>query len=139
MKYLKFYAKRFPVLAWERQATFPAQKVDPRANDTAVAKSLLKIAAEAKATSGSAEPGPVHAAFKEDHQNSIRELAPADHPGGVQQEAGRVCGEGGQEVRVIFIGCRGAGDGRSAPRTMMLARAGGASSPARPAVSWSVA
>ena len=33
VKYLEYYAKRFPVLAWERQATFPAQKVDPRPNE----------------------------------------------------------------------------------------------------------
>ena len=50
VKYLEFYAKRFPALAWEKQATFPAQKVEARPNDTLVAKTLLKIAAEAKAT-----------------------------------------------------------------------------------------
>lgn len=74
VKYLEFYAKRFPVLAWERQATFPAQKVDPRPNDTPVAKTLLKIAAEAKATSGAPSLDRSNAAFKEDIQNAMREL-----------------------------------------------------------------
>lgn len=74
LKYLEFYAKRFPVLAWERQATFPAQKVDPRPSDTPVAKSLLKIAAEAKATSGTPSLDRSNAAFKEDIQNAMREL-----------------------------------------------------------------
>jgi raffinose/stachyose/melibiose transport system substrate-binding protein len=74
-KYLEYYAKRFPVLAWERQATFPAQKVEPRPNDTPVAKTLLKIAADAKATSGSPSLDRSTPAFKEDIQNAMRELA----------------------------------------------------------------
>lgn len=74
VKYLEFYAKRFPELAWEKQATFPAQKVSPRPNDTPVAKSLLKIAAEAKATSGTPSLDRATPAFKEEMQNAIREL-----------------------------------------------------------------
>jgi raffinose/stachyose/melibiose transport system substrate-binding protein len=74
LKYLEFYAKRFPGLAWERQATFPAQKVDPRPSDTQVAKTLLKIAADAKATSGTPSLDRSNAAFKEDIQNAMREL-----------------------------------------------------------------
>ncbi len=74
VKYLEFYAKRFPVLAWEKQATFPAQKVEARPSDTPVAKSLLKIAAEAKATSGTPSLDRATAAFKEDMQNAVREL-----------------------------------------------------------------
>ena len=74
VKYLEFYAKRFPVLAWERQATFPAQKVDPRPSDTPVAKTLLKIAADAKATSGTPSLDRSTPAFKEDIQNAMREL-----------------------------------------------------------------
>ena len=74
VKYLEFYAKRFPVLAWERQATFPAQKVDPRPSDTPVAKTLLKIASEAKATSGTPSLDRSNPAFKEDIQNAMREL-----------------------------------------------------------------
>jgi len=74
VKYLEFYAKRFPVLAWERQATFPAQKVDPRPSDTPVAKTLLKIASDAKATSGTPSLDRSTPAFKEDIQNAMREL-----------------------------------------------------------------
>jgi raffinose/stachyose/melibiose transport system substrate-binding protein len=74
VKYLEFYAKRFPALAWEKQATFPAQKVSPRPNDTPVAKSLLMIAAEAKATSGTPSLDRATPAFKEEMQNAIREL-----------------------------------------------------------------
>jgi raffinose/stachyose/melibiose transport system substrate-binding protein len=74
VKYLEFYAKRFPVLAWEKQATFPAQKVEARPSDTAVAKSLLKIAASAKATSGTPSLDRATPAFKEDMQNAVREL-----------------------------------------------------------------
>ncbi len=74
MKYLHYYAKRFPVLAWERQAAFPAQRVDPRPGDTSLAKTLLKIAAEAKATSGTASLDLSTPQFKEDNQNLIREL-----------------------------------------------------------------
>ncbi|HYD43096.1 MAG TPA: extracellular solute-binding protein [Anaeromyxobacter sp.] len=74
MKYLEFYAKRFPVLAWEKKATFPAQKVDAQPSDAPVAKSLLKIAAEAKATSGTPTLDRATPAFKEDMQNAVREL-----------------------------------------------------------------
>lgn len=74
VKYLEFYAQRFPGLAWERQATFPAQKVAPRPGDTPVAKSLLKIAAEAKATSGTPSLDRATPAFKEEMQNAVREL-----------------------------------------------------------------
>jgi raffinose/stachyose/melibiose transport system substrate-binding protein len=74
VKYLQFYAKRFPVLAWDKQATFPAQKVEPRPNDTVVAKSLLKIAAEAKATSGTPMGDRATPQFKDDSENYIREL-----------------------------------------------------------------
>lgn len=75
VKYLEFYAKRFPAIAWEKQATFPAQTVAARPNDTPVAKSLLRIAAEAKATSGTAALDLSTSAFKEDLQNAIRELS----------------------------------------------------------------
>ncbi len=75
VKYLEFYAKRFPAIAWEKQATFPAQTVAARPNDTPVAKSLLRIAAEAKATSGTAALDLSTSAFKEDIQNAIRELS----------------------------------------------------------------
>ena len=74
-KYLEFYAKRFPAVAWEKQATFPAQTVAARPTDTPVAKSLLRIAAEAKATSGTGSLDLSTPAFKEDIQNAIRELS----------------------------------------------------------------
>jgi raffinose/stachyose/melibiose transport system substrate-binding protein len=74
-KYLAFYAERFPALAWEKQATFPAQKVQARPTDTTVAKTLLKIAADAKATSGTPTLDRSTPQFKDDMQNAIRELA----------------------------------------------------------------
>jgi raffinose/stachyose/melibiose transport system substrate-binding protein len=75
MKYLQFYASRFPTLAWEKQATFPAQKVDARPNDTTVAKTLLKFAAEAKRISGTGSLDLSTPRFKDDIENACRELA----------------------------------------------------------------
>jgi raffinose/stachyose/melibiose transport system substrate-binding protein len=74
-KYLAFYAQRFPALAWESGATFPAQKVTARPTDSQVAKQLLKIASEAKATSGTPTLDRSTPQFKDDIQNAIRELA----------------------------------------------------------------
>jgi len=74
LQYLEFYAKRFPALAWEKGAAFPAQKVEPRAADTPVAKTLLKILADARTTSGTTTIDRSTPQFKEDHQNFIREL-----------------------------------------------------------------
>jgi raffinose/stachyose/melibiose transport system substrate-binding protein len=73
-EYVKFLGKRFGEIAWEKQACFPAQKVTPRANDSAVAKKLLKIAAEAKSTSGTPGLDRSDSVFKEDHQELIRQL-----------------------------------------------------------------
>jgi len=75
VKYLQFYARRFPVLAWERQAAMPAQKVDARPGDTMVARTLLKIATEAKATSGTPSLDLSTPRFKDDIENAMRELA----------------------------------------------------------------
>jgi raffinose/stachyose/melibiose transport system substrate-binding protein len=75
LKYLKFYAQRFPALAWEKQAAFPAQKVTPRDSDTPVAKTLLKILAAAKKTSGTTTIDRSTPQFQEDHLNAIRELS----------------------------------------------------------------
>jgi len=72
--YLKFYASRFPTLAWEKGAAFPAQKVAARDSDTPVAKTLLSITADAKRTTGSASLDLSTPQFKEDNQNAIREL-----------------------------------------------------------------
>ncbi len=74
LKYLMLYAERFPAMAWEKQAAFPAQKVAPRASDTVVSKTLIKILADAKTTSGTASLDLSTPQFKEDHQNFIREL-----------------------------------------------------------------
>lgn len=75
IKYLQFYARRFRVLAWEKQAALPAQKVDARPADTTVARTLLKIAAEAKATSGTPSLDLSTPRFKDDIENAMRELA----------------------------------------------------------------
>lgn len=73
-EYLKYYASRFPTLAWETGAAFPAQKVAARPTDTTLAKTLLKIAGDAKLTTGSASLDLSTPQFKEDNQNAIREL-----------------------------------------------------------------
>ncbi len=75
VKYLKYYAQRFPDLAWDKQAAFPSQKVEPRATDTPVAKTLLKILADAKTTSGTTTIDRSTPQFQEDHLNAIRELS----------------------------------------------------------------
>ena len=75
VKYLKFYAQRFPALAWEKGAAFPAQHVDARASDTPVAKTLLTILADAKQVSGTTTIDRSTPQFSEDHLNAIRELS----------------------------------------------------------------
>ncbi len=74
LEYLKLYAEKFPAYAWDAQAAFPAQKVTPKATDTIVAKKLLQIAAEAKTTSGTTGLDRSTAAFKEVHQDLMRQL-----------------------------------------------------------------
>ena len=73
-QYLAFYARRFPELAWDKQAALPAQKVQPRPADTPVAKSILRIIGEARATSGTPSLDLSTPRFKDDHENAIREL-----------------------------------------------------------------
>ena len=75
LKYLKLYAERFPALAWESHAAFPAQKIEAGASDTPVAKTLLKILADAKKTSGTTTIDRSTPQFQEDHLNAIRELS----------------------------------------------------------------
>lgn len=75
VKYMEFLAKRWPQLAWEKQAGYPAQAVTPRPTDTPVAKTLLKIGSEAKQTAG----GPpstdrADAEFKDAIQKAVGEL-----------------------------------------------------------------
>jgi raffinose/stachyose/melibiose transport system substrate-binding protein len=73
-QYLVFYARRFPELAWEKQAALPAQTVKPRTTDTPVARSILRIVSEAKATSGTPALDLSTPRFKDDNENAIREL-----------------------------------------------------------------
>jgi len=75
LKYLKFYAQRFPQLAWDKGAAFPAQKVTARATDSVVAKTLLKILADSKQVSGTTTIDRSTPQFSEDHLNAIRELS----------------------------------------------------------------
>ncbi len=75
VKYLQYLGQRWPGLAWEKQAGYPAQKVTPRDSDTVLAKTLLKIGSEAKQTSG----GPPstdrsNAEFKDAIQKAAGEL-----------------------------------------------------------------
>jgi len=74
LDYIEYYAKVFPAYAWETQATFPAQKVEARENDTIVAKKLLDIASDAKTTSGTPGLDRSTTAFKETHQDLMRRL-----------------------------------------------------------------
>jgi raffinose/stachyose/melibiose transport system substrate-binding protein len=73
-QYLAFYARRFPELAWDKQAALPAQTVKPRPADTAVARSILRILGEARATSGTPSLDLSTPRFKDDNENAIREL-----------------------------------------------------------------
>lgn len=74
LEYLKYMSERLPVLVWEKQAAFPAQKVAASEKDTELAKDLLKIGAEARATSGPACLDLSTPQFKEDNQKFIQEL-----------------------------------------------------------------
>jgi raffinose/stachyose/melibiose transport system substrate-binding protein len=73
-QYLVFYAKRFPELAWEKQAIVPAQTVQARPGDTPVARSILRIVAESRTTSGTPALDLSTPRFKDDNENAIREL-----------------------------------------------------------------
>jgi raffinose/stachyose/melibiose transport system substrate-binding protein len=73
-EYIKLLGEKFGAYAWEVQAFFPAQKVNPQPNDTLVSKKLLQIAAEAKSTSGTPGLDRSNSVFKEDHQELIRQL-----------------------------------------------------------------
>ncbi len=75
IEYVKYYFKRFPVLAWEGQATFPAQKVTPTAKDNDLARALVAILNAARATSGAGALDRSTPAFKEDAQKFAKDLA----------------------------------------------------------------
>jgi raffinose/stachyose/melibiose transport system substrate-binding protein len=74
VKYLDYLAKRWPALAWEKQAGYPAQKVTARSTDTPLAKTLLGIGADAKSTSGAPSTDISDAQFKDDVQKAAGEL-----------------------------------------------------------------
>jgi raffinose/stachyose/melibiose transport system substrate-binding protein len=74
MALLKLIAERMGTLLWERQAAFPAQMVKAGEKDTDLAKDLLQVAADAKATSGSPSLDRGTPALKEDYQKFIQEL-----------------------------------------------------------------
>lgn len=74
MELLKLIADRMGVLLWERQAAFPAQMVKASEKDTDLAKDLLQVAADAKATSGSPSLDRGTPALKEDYQKFVQEL-----------------------------------------------------------------
>lgn len=74
-EYLKTYAKLYPKLVWDKQAGYPAQAIEPSDSDTPVAKDLLKIGADAKATSGTTGLDLKTPAFKEMHQKLCKDLA----------------------------------------------------------------
>jgi len=75
VEYLKHYARRFPVLAWEKQVVFPAQRVTPTDKDTSVAKGLVALLNAARTTSGTPSLDRATPAFKEDHQKLVKDLA----------------------------------------------------------------
>lgn len=74
VKYLQFLAKRWPALAWEKGAGYPAQKVAARDSDTVLAKTLLAIGADAKSTSGTPSLDRSTPQFKDDIQKAVGEL-----------------------------------------------------------------
>lgn len=74
MEYIDYFADRYPQLAWELQATFPAQAVAPSDSDTGLSKGLLAIAEEASSTSGTPSLDRSDAQFKDAYQKLISEL-----------------------------------------------------------------
>ena len=74
LEYMKLLRDKFAIYAWESGASFPAQKITPRASDTAVSKKLLQFAGEARTTSGTNGLDRSTSVFKEDHQELIRQL-----------------------------------------------------------------
>lgn len=74
LEYVTYLADHLAPLTWQRQASFPAQKVQAGQNDTELAKDLLRIGAEAKTTSGPACLDRSTPQFKEDNQKFIQEL-----------------------------------------------------------------
>lgn len=71
---IKYLAHEWGALTWSKQAAIPAQKIQPNASDTALAKAILQIAGEATATSGTTTLDSSTPAFKETHQKLCIEL-----------------------------------------------------------------
>ena len=75
MEYLQLYAEKYADIMWDLQAGFPAQGIEPKADDNQLAKDLLSISAAATATSGTTSLDMLTPAFKESHQKLCKDLA----------------------------------------------------------------
>ena len=96
-EYVQLYAEMYPALVWERQAGFPAQTVEPSDDDTPVAQDLLRIAADAVATSGTPAIDLLTPGFKDTHMRLCKDLAagvitPMEFCEGLQEAAEEVNG-----------------------------------------------
>ena len=74
VEYVQYLSKYLGPLTWESQAAFPAVKVEANEGDTELAKDLLRIGADARATSGPACLDLSTPQFKQDNQKFIQEL-----------------------------------------------------------------
>jgi raffinose/stachyose/melibiose transport system substrate-binding protein len=74
-EYLKLFAEMYPKLIWEQQAAFPAQTVEPTANDSPVARDLLGIVADAEFTTGVVSQDYLTPAFSDANYGLARDLA----------------------------------------------------------------
>ena len=75
LQYLQLYFKLYPQLIWKTKANVPAQKIQPLADDSQLAKDLLAIVADAQQTSGTGGLDLSTPEFKELHQKYIQDLA----------------------------------------------------------------
>ena len=75
LQYLQLYFKLYPQLIWKTKANVPAQKIQPIADDSQLAKDLLAIVADAQQTSGTGGLDLSTPEFKELHQKYIQDLA----------------------------------------------------------------
>lgn len=75
LQYLDTYFKLYPTLIWQHKANIPAQKVNPNADDTELAKDLLGIIGSAQQTSGTPSLDRSTPEFKETYQKYMQELA----------------------------------------------------------------
>ena len=75
LQYLQLYFKMYPALIWKTKANVPAQKIQPLASDSQLAKDLLAIVADAQQTSGTGGLDLATPEFKELHQKYMQDLA----------------------------------------------------------------